>query len=117
MVRLFLECIVFSARQRPQPSSTRTVHSWLRAREMTAPKRRICPVSNPISIIPAPRPAPELTPPVHLPPIGRFDSAAPPGDGPAAEGGRLDSARQRSCGLRPPGLCASGCGRADSTQH
>ena len=26
---------------------------------------------------------------------------------------RLDSARQRSCGLRQPGLCASGCGRAD----
>ena len=35
------------------------------------------------------------------------------GDGPAAEGDRLDSARQRSCGLRQSGLCASGGGRAD----
>ena len=26
---------------------------------------------------------------------------------------RLDSARQRSCGLRQLGLCASVCGRAD----
>ena len=35
-------------------------------------------------------------------------AARGPCDGPAAEGCRLDSARQCSCGLRPPGLCASG---------